>query len=47
MFYGDSLGLGVVRDKMREFHARLGDDFRPSNLLEKLANEGRRFQDPA
>ena len=47
MFYGDSLGLGVVRDKMREFHARLGEDFRPSQLLEKLANEGRRFQDPA
>jgi len=47
MFYGDSLGLGAVRDKMREFHARLGEDFRPSHLLEKLADEGRRFQDPA
>ena len=47
MFHGDSLGLGAVRDKMREFHARLGEDFRPSHLLEKLADEGRRFQDPA
>ena len=47
MFYGDSLGLGLVRDKMRDFHARLGEDFRPSQLLERLADQGRRFQDPA
>ena len=47
MFYGDSLGLDRVRDKMHEFHARLGDEFRPAALLESLAGSGRRFQDPA
>lgn len=44
MFYGDTVGLSKVLDKMREFEAKWGADFRPAKLLEKLAAEGRRFQ---
>ncbi len=45
MFYGDSIGLDKVLASMREFEARMGADFKPSVLLQKLAAEGRRFQD--
>ena len=45
MFYGDTVGLPKVLDKMRQFEAKLGADFKPAKLLEKLAAEGRRFQD--
>ncbi len=45
MFHGDSIGLQVVLDKMRDFESRLGADFKPAKLLETLAAEGRRFQD--
>ena len=45
MFYGDTVGLPRVLDKMRQFEAKLGADFKPARLLEKLVAEGRRFQD--
>ena len=45
MFYGDTVGLPKVLDKMRQIYAKLGDDFKPAQLLEKLAAAGRRFQD--
>ena len=43
MFYADTVGLKTVLAKLKEFQARLGDDFKPAALLEKLAARGRRF----
>jgi len=45
MWYGDLVGLDKVLAKMKEFQAQMGDVFKPSALLEKLAGEGKRFQD--
>jgi 3-hydroxyacyl-CoA dehydrogenase len=45
MFWGDQVGLSEVLGKMREFEGTMGDVFKPSALLEKLAGEGKRFQD--
>ncbi len=45
MFYGDTAGLPRVLEKMREFEARLGADFKPAALLETMAAQGKRFQD--
>ncbi len=45
MFYGDTIGLDKVLGKMREFEGRMGDDFKPSPLLAKLAGEGKGFKD--
>jgi 3-hydroxyacyl-CoA dehydrogenase len=45
MFYGDTVGLGKVLDAMRGFQATMGDAFKPSALLEKLAAEGKGFKD--
>ena len=43
MFYADTLGLKTVLAKLNEFQARLGDDFKPAALLEKLGAEGGAF----
>jgi 3-hydroxyacyl-CoA dehydrogenase len=43
MFYGDTIGLKTVLAKLKEFQAKLGDDFKPAALLERLANEGAAF----
>jgi 3-hydroxyacyl-CoA dehydrogenase len=43
MFYADTVGAKTVLNKLREFQARFGDDFKPAPLLEKLANEGGAF----
>jgi 3-hydroxyacyl-CoA dehydrogenase len=43
MFYADTVGLKTVLDKLREFEARFGDDFKPAPLLEKLAAEDKSF----
>ncbi len=40
MFYADTVGLRNVLDKLREFEAEFGADFKPAPLLEKLAAEG-------
>jgi 3-hydroxyacyl-CoA dehydrogenase len=45
MFYGDTVGLDKVLAKMKSFESQMGADFAPSKLLEKLAGEGKRFQD--
>ena len=45
MFYGDLVGPEKVLAKMKEFQATMGDQFKPSPLLEKLVAEGKRFQD--
>ncbi|RBP00868.1 short chain enoyl-CoA hydratase /3-hydroxyacyl-CoA dehydrogenase [Roseiarcus fermentans] len=43
MFYADTVGLNTVLDKLKEFQAKFGDDFRPAALLEKLAAAGGSF----
>jgi 3-hydroxyacyl-CoA dehydrogenase len=43
MFYADTVGLKTVLDKLREFEAKFGEDFKPAPLLEKLASEGGSF----
>ena len=46
MFYGDLVGgPSVVLAKMKEFEAKMGDQFKPAPLLEKLAAEGKTFAD--
>ncbi len=45
MYYADQIGLDKVLAAMRGFHARLGDDFKPAALLERLAAEGKKFSD--
>jgi 3-hydroxyacyl-CoA dehydrogenase len=40
MFYGDTVGLATVIDRLRHFQNLHGDDFTPSPLLEKLAADG-------
>jgi 3-hydroxyacyl-CoA dehydrogenase len=45
MFYADTVGLANVVAKLKEYAPKLGKDFTVSPLLEKLAAEGKRFQD--
>ena len=45
MFYADTVGLKTVVAKLKEYGARMGAGFTISPLLEKLAAEGKRFQD--
>jgi 3-hydroxyacyl-CoA dehydrogenase len=45
MFYGDQIGPDKVLAKMKEFQAKMGDDFKPAALLEKLVAEGKKFAD--
>jgi 3-hydroxyacyl-CoA dehydrogenase len=45
MFWGELVGLDKILAKMREFHETLGDDFKPSALLERLVAEGKGFKD--
>ena len=41
---GDTIGLGTVLERMRAFQATMGDDFKPSPLLERLAETGGRHR---
>jgi 3-hydroxyacyl-CoA dehydrogenase len=43
MFYADTVGLKPVLAKLKAFQAKLGNDFKPAPLLEKLASEGGTF----
>jgi 3-hydroxyacyl-CoA dehydrogenase len=43
MWYGDQIGAAKVLEKMKEFQAKMGDDFKPAPLLEKLVAEGKKF----
>jgi 3-hydroxyacyl-CoA dehydrogenase len=45
MFYADTVGLANVVAKLKEYGPKLGADFSISPLLEKLAAEGKKFQD--
>jgi 3-hydroxyacyl-CoA dehydrogenase len=45
MFYADTVGLKNVVAKLKEYLPKLGKDFTISPLLEKMAAEGKRFQD--
>ncbi|WP_426044194.1 3-hydroxyacyl-CoA dehydrogenase NAD-binding domain-containing protein [Caulobacter sp. DWR3-1-2] len=45
MFWGELVGLDKVLAKMKAFQAELGDDFKPSALLERLVAEGKGFKD--
>jgi 3-hydroxyacyl-CoA dehydrogenase len=43
MFYADTVGSKTVLAKLKEYEGKLGDDFKPAALLEKLAAEGGTF----
>lgn len=45
MFYADTVGLANVVARLKHYGPQLGKDFKISPLLEKLAAEGKRFQD--
>jgi 3-hydroxyacyl-CoA dehydrogenase len=45
MFYADTVGLKKVYDAMARFHEEQGEWMKPAPLLERLAREGKRFQD--
>ena len=45
MFWADQVGLPKILEKLKEFQAAMGDDWKPSALLETLAAEGRGFKD--
>ncbi|RAK59124.1 3-hydroxyacyl-CoA dehydrogenase [Phenylobacterium hankyongense] len=45
MHYGEQVGLDKVAAKMKDFQAKMGDQFKPSALLEKLVAEGKKFSD--
>jgi 3-hydroxyacyl-CoA dehydrogenase len=45
MWYGDQIGPAKVLEKMKEFQAKMGDDFKPAALLEKLVADGKKFSD--
>ena len=47
MFYGDTVGLTAVLDRLRHYQNLHGDDFSPSPLLEKLAAEGGKLRQDA
>lgn len=43
MFYADAVRAKTVLERMRFYQAKLGDDFKPAALLEKVAAEGKGF----
>lgn len=45
MFYGEQVGLGKVLDRLRDYEAKLGPEFKPSALLGRLVAEGKGFRD--
>jgi 3-hydroxyacyl-CoA dehydrogenase len=47
MYYGDQIGAAKVLAKMKEFQATMGDQFKPSPLLEKTVADGKKLGDIA
>ncbi len=47
MYYGDQIGPAKVLAKLKEFQATMGDQFKPSPLLEKIVADGKKFADIA
>ena len=45
MFWADTVGLDKVLAAMQRFQATMGDEFKPSALLERLVAEGKGFKD--
>ncbi|MGH6631887.1 MAG: 3-hydroxyacyl-CoA dehydrogenase NAD-binding domain-containing protein [Sphingopyxis sp.] len=45
MAYADTLGLAAVLERVRGYHARYGDYWRPSDLLAELVKNGESFAD--
>ena len=45
MYYADQLGLKNVVAKLKSYEAKLGEEWKPAALLEKLAAEGKGFAD--
>jgi 3-hydroxyacyl-CoA dehydrogenase len=45
MFYADTVGVKKVYDAVKRFHEQQGEWMRPAPLLERLAREGRDFQE--
>jgi 3-hydroxyacyl-CoA dehydrogenase len=46
MFYADTIGAAKIVERLKAYQAQGGEDeFKPTALLEKLAAEGKRFQD--
>jgi len=45
MWYEDTIGLGKVYDRIREFNAQYGAHWKPAPLLRQLAEEGRTLAD--
>jgi 3-hydroxyacyl-CoA dehydrogenase len=43
MFYADTVGLGTILQRVREFEAQHGSRWKPAELLIKLAEAGHRF----
>jgi 3-hydroxyacyl-CoA dehydrogenase len=43
MFWADSVGLGKVLQSIRGFEKQLGESWKPSNLLQQLAEQGKTF----
>jgi 3-hydroxyacyl-CoA dehydrogenase len=45
MYHAEQIGLGTILARLRDFEVRLGPEFKPSDLLVRLAAEGRGFRD--
>ncbi|WP_046866216.1 3-hydroxyacyl-CoA dehydrogenase NAD-binding domain-containing protein [Microvirga massiliensis] len=45
MYHAEQIGLGTILARLRDFEARLGPEFKPSDLLIRLVTEGRGFHD--
>ena len=45
MYWGEQIGLDKVLNGMKDFQAKMGDQFKPSALLEKLVADGKKFSD--
>jgi 3-hydroxyacyl-CoA dehydrogenase len=45
MFYADSIGLKVIRDRLLDWQRQHGDVWKPADLLSRLAADGKGFRD--
>jgi 3-hydroxyacyl-CoA dehydrogenase len=45
MYYADRIGLDNVLARLRELEVSAGPQWKPAPLLERLANEGKKFSD--
>jgi len=45
MWYADSIGLTVIRDRMRGLQQEHGEVWQPANLLTRLAEQDQGFRD--